>query len=118
MAKTKAKAKPLKQVSSKDFSINWDAGRNTCVFRHKSGKGGELGCGVSDAVSVFSNGGRILVLSVNYQARYACLEVFKDDGGLYGLVLAEPQDIDKMFSPKFASYSPKIIAERLAKELG
>ena len=66
MAKRKSKKASLTQVSPKDFSIDWDAGRNTCVFRHKSGKGGKLGSGVSDAISVFSDGGRILVLSINY----------------------------------------------------
>ncbi len=108
----------LKQVPSKDYSVKWDAGQNTCVFRHKSGKGGELGCGVSDIVSVFSGGGRIFVLSVNYPARYACIETFKDAAGIDELLFAEPPDISKMFGHEFASHSPKQIAERLTKELG
>lgn len=118
MAKRSAKKVPLTQVPSKDFSIDWDADRNACVFRHKSGKGGPLGCGVSDVVSVFSGSGRIFVLSLNYPARYACLEAFKSADGLDELVLAEPQDIDKLFGQDFASHSPKGIAERLVIELG
>lgn len=106
----------LRQVPSKDLSIQWDAGKNTCVVRHKSGKGGELGCGVVDVVSAFTGGGRLLVLSVNYPARYACLEAFKDGDGVDEIVFAEPADITKMFGHEFASCSPKDIAKRLAQE--
>ncbi len=112
------KVMSLKQVSSKDYSIEWDAGRNTCVIRHKSGKGGELGCGVTDVVSIFTGGDRLFVLSVNYPARYACLEAFKDDTGLDEMVFAEPKDIEKLFGHEFASCSPKRIAERMVKGLG
>ena len=117
--KTKSrKSSGLKQVPTKDFSIDWDAGRNTCVFRHKGGAGGELGCGVMDVVSVFSMGkSKVMVTSVNYPARYACIEVFTKKG-LDELVFAEPNDITKMFGEDFASQSPKAIAERLSKELG
>lgn len=116
--KTKSrKSASLKSVSSNDFSIKWDAGRNSCVFRHKSGKGGDLGCGVMDVVSVYSSAGRIFVLSVNYAARYACLEAFTTDG-LDELVFAEPKDLTKMFGQEFASHSPREIAVRLSKELG
>ncbi len=117
-SKRSRKSTSLRQVPSGDYSIKWDAGRNACVFHHKSGKGGELGCGVSDIVSVFSGSGRIFVLAVNYPARYACLETFKDERGVDELVFAEPQDINKLFGPEFASHSPKRIAEQLTKELG
>lgn len=116
--KTKSrKSTSLRSVSSKDFSIKWDAGRNACVFKHKSGKGGELGCGVMDVVSAYTAGGRVLVLSVNYAARYACLEAFTKEG-LDELVFAEPKDITKIFGQEFASHSPREIASRLSKELG
>lgn len=117
--KTKGhKSISLKQVSSKDFSIDWDAGRNTCIFRYKNGIGGELGCGVMDVVAVFVAGeDKVLVASVNYPARYACIEIFDNDG-LDELVFAEPKDITEMFGQDFASQSPKMIAERLTKELG
>ena len=121
MPKKKTKTRTsgsLKQVPAKDFSIEWDAGRNSCVFRHRSGKGGKLGCGVCDVVSVFTGGGRVFVLSVNYPARYACLEAFKDGEGLDELVFAESKDITELFGQDFGSYSPKRIAERLSKELG
>jgi len=116
MAKAK-KAISLRQVPDKDFQVMWDPKRNSCIFHHRSGKGGELGCGVTDAVAVFSGGNRVFVLSVNYPKRYACLEAFKDEHGVDELILAEPGDINKMFGDEFASYSPKKIAQKLADKL-
>jgi len=107
----------LRTVPANDYSVKWDRGNNSCVFEHKSGKGGVLGCGVSDNVGVFSGAGRIIVLAVNYPARYACIETYTDNSGPDELVFAEPKDIDKLFGDDFASVSPKKIAERLAAEL-
>jgi hypothetical protein len=111
------KTPTLRTVSAKDYEVEWDARKNACVFRHKSGKGGELGCGVSDNVAVFSGVGRVIVLAVNYPARYACIETYTNEEGPDELVFAEPKDIDKFFGDDFASVSPKKIAERLAAEL-
>lgn len=113
----KKKTPTLRTVSAKDYEVKWDARNNACVFRHRSGKGGELGCGVSDNVAVFSGGGRVIVLAVNYPARYACIETYTNEEGPDELVFAEPKDIDKLFGDDFASVSPKKIAERLAAEL-
>ena len=107
----------MKTVPEKDYKIVWDKSKNSCIFSHKSGKGGELGCGVSDNVAVFSKGKMIIVLAVNYPAKYACIETYTDEDGPDELVLAEPKDIKKIFGDDFASVSPKKIAERLAKEL-
>lgn len=110
-------AKYIKKVPSKDYKITWNKAKSSCSFSHKNGKGGELGCGVTDSVSVYSDGGKIIVLSVNYPARYACIETYTDDQGPDELVLAEPKDIEKIFGDNFSSTSKKKIAEKLAKEL-
>lgn len=107
----------LRSVPAKDYSVQWDAKKNSCVFRHRSGRGGEMGCGVSDSVAVFSAADRIIVLAVNYPARYACIETYTGPDGLDERVFAEPKDIDKIFGDGFAAVSPKKIATRLAKEL-
>lgn len=116
MAK-KTKSISLRSVPAKDYKVQWDAKRNSCVFRHKSGRGGKMGCGVTDSIAVFSGADRIIVLAVNYPARYACIETYTGEDGLDEMVFAEPKDIDKIFGGDFASVSPKKIAERLATEL-
>ena len=116
MAKGK-KAPKLNIVPEKDYQVIWDSKRNTCNLHHRSGKGGELGCGVMDGVAVFSGGGRIFVLSVNYPRRYACLEAFKDEHGLDEAIIAEPGDIKTMFGDELAAYSPKQIAQKLVEKL-
>lgn len=113
----KKEAIKLRSVSAKDYEIKWDARKNSCAFSHKSKKGGELGCGVIDTVSVFSGAGRIFVLAVNYPSRYACLETYTDESGPDEVVFAEPKDIDKIFGDDFAGVSPKQIAQRLSEEL-
>ena len=76
-----------------------------------------MGCGVTDSVAVFSGADRIIVLAVNYPARYACIETYTGPDGLDERVFAEPKDIEEIFGDDFASVSPKKIAERLAMEL-
>ena len=117
MAARKTQMK-LRAVPAKDFGIQWDARQNNCVFRHRSGKGGPLACGTTDVVGVFSGGKTIVVSSVNYAMRYACIETFSNDSGPDEIVFAEPADIDKIFGEDFAAKSPKQISERLTKELG
>ncbi len=107
----------LRSVPMSDYQIKWDSGRDKCVFAHKSGKGGELGCGVTDVLTVFSGNKRIYVLSVNYAARYACIEAFADAEGVENLLFAEPKDISRIFGDDFSSHSPKKIAEHLAGEM-
>lgn len=112
------KAIKLRAVPAKDFGVEWDAKKNGCVFQHKSGKGGPLSCGTADVVGVFSGGQTIVVSSVNYAMRYACIETFTDDSGPSEIVFAESADINKIFGNDFSSFSPKQISERLTKELG
>jgi hypothetical protein len=104
----------LRSVPMSDYQVKWDSGRNKCVFAHKSGKGGELGCGVTDVLTVFSGNKRIYVLSINYSARYACIEAFADAEGVEDLLFAEPNDVTKIFGADFSSHSPKNVAEHLA----
>jgi len=111
------KAGKLRMVPAKDYCIGWDPQRETCIFEHKNGIKGEIGCGVMDVVSVFSGKKRIYILSVNYPARYACIESFSDSNGVHSAVFAEPRDITKIFGEDFASCSPKVIAERLVAEM-
>ncbi len=114
---SKRKIPSLRNVRSEDYSITWDPRNTSCAIRHKSGKGGALGCGCADSISVFSGKGKIIVLAVNYPARYACIETFSDDEGPDELVFADPKDIEKIFGGDFASVPPKKIAEILAAEL-
>jgi len=116
MAKTKKKL-TLRTVPDKDFAVIWDARKNSARFEHKSGRGGQLACGLSDGVAVFSGAGRIIVLAVNYPRRYACIETYTDNDGPTELVVAEPKDINKIYGDDFPAVSPKQIAERLAAEL-
>lgn len=108
-------AKP-KRIPASDFSVIWDASKDNCTLRHKSGKGGELKSGVTDVVSVYGIGSGVAALSVNYPARYACLEVFTKDG-MSEAVFAGPNDVKKMFGPKFGTITLDAIASRLSAEL-
>lgn len=105
----------LKRLSAKDFSVAWNGPKTKCVLKRTNGHGGELGCGVSDAVFAFSAPGRTLALSINYQAGYACLESFNKDG-MSELVFAEPKDIKEIFG-SLSDAKPQAIAQRLSKEL-
>lgn len=116
-AKAKAKSVRLKIVPKKDYCFAWDALRENCVFQHKSGKGGAVGCGAMDSVSVFSRGDALYVLSVNYPTRYVCIETFSDGNGADGAIFASTKDITKRFGNDFASYSPKEIAEHFVAEM-
>lgn len=107
--------KKMKPISEKDYKIHWNKNLEKCEVRLKNGQVAELGCGVSDSVSVYSDGNHLFVLSINYPARYACLEAFSRKG-LDQAVLAESKDIDKMFG-NLSSHSPESIASRLFKEL-
>lgn len=88
-----------------------------CTLKHKSGAGGKLSCGTADVVTVFSHGKKLVVSSINYAKRYACIEIF-DSSGANEVVFAEPADVRKIFGNDFASSSPKKISERLMKEAG
>lgn len=108
-------SKAIKPIPEKNYKIHWGKNREKCEIRLKSGKVLESGCGVSDSVSVYSDGKNVFVLSINYPAQYACLEAFSEKG-LDQAVLAESNDIGKIFGT-LSSHSPKSIANRLLKEL-
>jgi len=107
----------MRRVNDSRYSVSWDKKRNSCEFMHKNGKGGDLGCGVSDCLHVFSDGGRILVLSINYPEVYACLESFEDDSGPSQVVLANRRDIQENFGEGFPAMDPKTIANFLRREM-
>lgn len=104
----------LRKVPEKDYAICWDEDRNNCHFGHKKGIGGPIGCGVCDAIFVFSGNKKFYVLSVNYQAPYASIEAFIDSAGVERVLLAEPKDMSQLFGDDITKYSPKQVAERLA----
>lgn len=110
----KPKRVQLRKVPDKDFAICWDPARNNCHFGHKKGIGGPIGCGVCDALFVFSGNKKFYVLSVNYKEPYACIESFIDSAGVERLLFAEPNDMSRLFGDDITKYSPKQVAERLA----
>ena len=121
MAKAKkksTKAKRLRRVPEKDYALCWDPPCNQCHFGHKSGVGGSIGSGMCDVIEVFSAGGKYYVLSLNYAAPYASLEVFVDTNGVQSLIFAEPKDMTKIFGDDLSGLSPKNIAEQLAGMMG
>jgi len=105
---------PLRKVPEKDYAIQWDEARNSCYFGHKKGIGGPIGCGVCDAIFVFSGNKKFYVLSVNYKEPYASVESFIDAGGVEKLLFAEPGDMRRIFGDDITHFTPKQIAERLA----
>ena len=122
MAKAKKKAKKksgLRKVRPASYELVWDKPRDNCVFaHHKSGVTGGVLCGVTDAVSVFTDGKVFYILSVNYDEGYACIEILDDADGPLAICFAEPKDMKRMFKGDLADHAPKDIAERLAKECG
>jgi hypothetical protein len=79
---------------------------------------GEAGCGVTDAVSVFTDGKAFYILSVNYDEGYACIEILDGEPEPVAICFAEPKDVKKLFRGDLGDHAPKDIAERLAKECG
>lgn len=110
----KLKRIKLRKVPDKDYVICWDHTHNNCHFGHKRGIGGPIGCGVCDAIFVFSGNEKLYVLSVNYKEPYASLEAFVDASGVERLLFAEPKDMTRLFGDDITKYSPKQVAERLA----
>lgn len=122
MAKKKTKKKSgrmpaLKAVSPKDFQMQWKPGCRSCKFEHSSGRGGPVGCGVTDAVFVFTDGKMLYVLAINYLENYACIEAFDERRGVAAVCFADPKDVNKMFSKDLMNISPKKVCEALRKEI-
>lgn len=120
MAKAKKKTKKapsLKQLRSTSYELVWDEPRKNCMFgHHTSGVSGKVMCGVTDAVSCFTDGKRYYILSVNYDEGYAALEVLDGEDEPLAICFAEPKDVKKIFGKDWAKTKPKVFAERLAKE--
>ena len=124
MAKKKTKKKasrkklpPLKAVSPKDFQMQWKPGCKACKFEHDSGRGGPSGCGVTDAIFVFTDGELLYVLAINYLENYACIEAFDEKRGVAAVCFADPKDTNKLFKKDLQNVSPKLICEALRKEI-
>lgn len=122
MAKAKKKAKKksgLKKLRPASYELVWDKPRDNCVFaHHKTGVSGDVGCGVTDAVSVFTDsGGKVFyILSVNYDEGYACIELLDGEAEPVAMCFADPKDVKKIFKGDLTDHAPKDIATRLAKE--
>jgi len=113
----KSKVSKLKAVPRSDFQLQWKPGCRSCNFEHTSGRGGATGCGVTDAVFVFTDGELLYLLSVNYLERYACLEAYDEKRGAAAVCYADPKDTSKIFGDNLQKISPKKICEELRKEV-
>lgn len=115
--KASKKKKGLSKLRATSYEIVWDQARDNCVFgHHGKGMASPVMCGVTDAVSVFTDGKAFYVLSVNYDEGYACIEIVDGNEEPVGVCFADPKDVKKLFKGDLTDHSPKDIAERLAKE--
>ena len=115
--KKASKKKGLSKLKATSYELVWDEARDNCMFGHHSnGVASPVMCGVTDAVSVFTDGNTYYVLSVNYDEGYACLEVVDDEAEPVAVCFADPKDVIKLFKGDLTDHAPKDIAERLAKE--
>lgn len=118
-AKTKSKSKKkkkLRKVPHTNYELVWDARREQCTFGHKNGTTADLKCGVTDSVSVLSDGKLFYVLSVNYIEDYAALEVIDGEDEPLAMCYAEPGDVKKMFPKGLEKTTVNEIAAALAAE--
>lgn len=74
------KAAGLVRVPEDEWEMVWNQRKTSCQFKHESGIGGKLGCGVTDHVHMYTDGYRVFVISINYGECYACVEVFDQKG--------------------------------------
>lgn len=114
-AKRKTSRSTLRKVPHTQYEIVWDASRDTCHFGSKKGVSGEIGCGVTDTVDVYTDGKAFYVLSVNYAEGYACVEILDEGEDPLGICFAESKDMQELFS-KGVDTNPKEICQRLSKE--
>lgn len=78
--KASSRTHSLIEVPDEEWALKWSPRRTSCRFKHVSGIGGPLGCGVTDHVHLYTDGYRIFVISINYGECYACAEVFDQNG--------------------------------------
>lgn len=106
----------LRKVPYSAYALVWDSPRNQCTFgSHKMGVAGPIGCGTTDIVTVYTDGKRFYILSINYEKSYAGIEILDSDG-LDAICFADPKDMAEMFPGDLENHSPSKIAKRLAKE--
>jgi len=127
MAKAKKKAtkkraskkKGLTKLRSTSYELVWDKARDNCVFgHHGKGMASPVMCGVTDAVTVFTDGKVFYVLSVNYDEGYACIEIVDGQEDPVAVCFADPKDMKRLLKGDLTDHSPIAIAERLAMECG
>lgn len=117
MAKARSKRKKkLRKVPHTNYELVWDARRENCTFGHKNGTTGDLKCGVTDSITVLSDGKLFYVLAVNYLENYAALEVIDGEPEPLAMCYAESGDVDKMFPKGLDKTPPNEIAAALAAE--
>jgi hypothetical protein len=114
--KAASRSKTLRKVPHTQYELVWDASRETCHFGAKSGVSGEVGCGVTDTVDVYTDGAAFYILSVNYAEGYACVEILDGEEDPLGICFAESVDMRKLFPAKGIETNPKDICIGLTQE--
>jgi hypothetical protein len=110
--KTPAKKRGLRKVPHSKYEFEWDGRRDRCHFKHQDGTSCEVGCGLTDTVMVYTTGKEYVVLSMNYEEGYACVEVI-DEEGIRSICFADPSDVSGIFGPDLSKRPPKAVAEKL-----
>lgn len=113
---TKKRSSALRKVPHTQYELVWDAGRNKCFFGSKSGVSGEVGCGVTDTVTVYMDGVAFYILSLNYAEGYGCVEVLDDEEEPMGICFADASEMRAMFKKDVDKLDPKAACRRLSKE--
>jgi hypothetical protein len=109
--KKPARKKPARKKAAKKKSTKH------CHFGHRSGCASEVGCGLTDSVTVFKDSdGQYYVLSVNYTEGYACVEILDDDHDdpIVGIQFMGPDDMAKAFAKDITKIPSKELASALA----
>lgn len=115
--KATKKGPALRKVPYVEYELVWDETRDHCHFGHRSGCASEVGCGLTDTVTVFKDSnGQYYVLSVNYTEGYACVEILDDDHDdpVVGIQFMGPADMAKTFSRDITKIPSKELASALA----
>ena len=73
-----------------------------------------IAAGTRDAVTCYSEGGRLLVLSVNYGLWYCGLQIFNQDGTLANEVFCQGDEVEQTLGDDGLDLGEREIAKRLA----
>lgn len=112
----KKRSSALRKVPHTQYELVWDASRNKCFFGSKSGVSGEVGCGVTDTVTVYTDGVAFYILSLNYAEGYGCVEVLDGEEEPMGICFADASEMRAMFKKDVDKLDPKVACRRLSKE--